>query len=77
MKGVDTDLQAYAAGILEGVLSKNVLGYAIKNTYAEYCVGFKNYCDKLNKYLADNLQYIKKRVERATPDDPYWQSVSF
>ncbi|KAE9551530.1 hypothetical protein FO519_005260 [Halicephalobus sp. NKZ332] len=75
MSGFDTDLQAYAAGVLEGVLSRKVLSYTIKNTFTDYCTGFKKFCDRLHKYLDENLKYIKSKVENAPKDDPYWQSI--
>jgi hypothetical protein len=73
--GFDTDLQAYAAGVLEGVLSRKVIDYALQNTFNDYCKGYQKYCARLNRYLNQNLLYIKKKIENAPKDDPYWQSI--
>uniref|UniRef100_A0A7E4VT70 Phospholipase B-like n=1 Tax=Panagrellus redivivus TaxID=6233 RepID=A0A7E4VT70_PANRE len=71
----DTDLQAYAAGVLEGALTKNVLSYHISNTVLDYCTGFKGYCKRLTKYLTEHLKYVKNKIDTAPRDDPYWQSI--
>jgi hypothetical protein len=74
-EGYDAELQAYAAGILEGTLTQQLIEYHIHNTINDYCKGFKGYCGRLNEYLRQNLKYIEERISRAPQDDPYWQSV--
>lgn len=74
-EGASADLQAYAAGLVEGRLSRTVLEYHLQNTYYDYCKGFSQYCARLNKYLAENLAYLRERVEAAPADDVYWQAV--
>uniref|UniRef100_A0A914EAF6 Phospholipase B-like n=1 Tax=Acrobeloides nanus TaxID=290746 RepID=A0A914EAF6_9BILA len=73
--GFDPELQAYAAGILEGVLSRQVLSFNIYNTQTGYCDGYKKYCKRLNAYLQQNLAWIRENIEKADPNDVYWQAV--
>ncbi|KAF7637821.1 Phospholipase B-like, partial [Meloidogyne graminicola] len=67
--------QAYAAGYIEGILTKRVLHLHIQNTVLDYCKGYQNYCKKLMPFLHDNMQYIKRKINSAANDDPYWQAV--
>uniref|UniRef100_A0A1I8A841 Phospholipase B-like n=2 Tax=Steinernema glaseri TaxID=37863 RepID=A0A1I8A841_9BILA len=72
----DPNLQAYAAGLLEGNLTHTVIDFFTANLINDYCTGFKGYCSRLHEYLNANLQWIKKQLETQSPDDPYWQAVN-
>ncbi|KAK0407484.1 hypothetical protein QR680_019219 [Steinernema hermaphroditum] len=72
----DPNLQAYAAGLLEGNLTHVVIDHFTANLVTDYCTGFKGYCQRLHKYVNTNLQWIKKQLESQSPDDPYWQAVN-
>ena len=71
----DADLQAYAAGFVEGILTQPLIQLHILNTQVDYCTGFQGYCDRLKQFLSQNMEYVKDRLERASPEDTYWQSV--
>ena len=53
-----------------------MLRNSLKNVLEDYCTGFQGYCTRLKAFIRDNIAYTKARLERAKPDDPYWQSVS-
>uniref|UniRef100_A0A915MFN3 Phospholipase B-like n=1 Tax=Meloidogyne javanica TaxID=6303 RepID=A0A915MFN3_MELJA len=71
----DPGFQAYAAGYIEGVLTQRVLHLHIQNTVKDYCKGYQNYCKKLMIFLNENMQYVKKKIDSAAKDNPYWQAV--
>nr|CAD2167430.1 unnamed protein product [Meloidogyne enterolobii] len=71
----DPGFQAYAAGYIEGVLTQRVLHLHIQNTVKDYCKGYQNYCKKLMIFLDENMQYVKRKIDTAAKDNPYWQAV--
>uniref|UniRef100_A0A914GPK4 Phospholipase B-like n=1 Tax=Globodera rostochiensis TaxID=31243 RepID=A0A914GPK4_GLORO len=71
----DPDMQAYAAGVLEGILTHRVLDLHLKNVIYDYCTDYQTYCNKLKAYLEQNLAYVQERLEKAPEDDAYWQGV--
>ncbi|TKR83222.1 hypothetical protein L596_016846 [Steinernema carpocapsae] len=72
----DANLQAYAAGLLEGNLTHTVTEFFLINMVNDYCTGFKGYCKRLNTYLKANLKWVEKQLATQSPDDPYWQAVN-
>lgn len=73
--GFDADMQAYSAGMIEGLLTKDVLAMHLENTINDYCNGYKGYCKRLNGYLKQKMGWIKGKIEAADKDDAYWQAV--
>uniref|UniRef100_A0A915E929 Phospholipase B-like n=1 Tax=Ditylenchus dipsaci TaxID=166011 RepID=A0A915E929_9BILA len=73
--GTDVELQAYSAGVLEGVLTRQILDFHLTNKVRSYCAGYETYCQKLKSYFEKNLLYVKEKIEKAAPDDIYWQAV--
>ncbi|KAL3084766.1 hypothetical protein niasHT_031657 [Heterodera trifolii] len=71
----DPDMQAYAAGVLEGILTQSVLKLHLMNVMDDYCTGYQTYCSKLKPYLKQNLDYVQQRLANSAADDPYWQGV--
>uniref|UniRef100_A0A0N4W2Y6 Phospholipase B-like n=1 Tax=Haemonchus placei TaxID=6290 RepID=A0A0N4W2Y6_HAEPC len=72
----DPQLQAYAAGYLEGVLSREVLHYHIQNTAEDYCTNFTQYCKRMNEFVGQNQDYIKQKLASTSRDDMYWSAVN-
>ncbi|OQR76026.1 putative phospholipase B 2-like [Tropilaelaps mercedesae] len=64
--------QAYAAGILEGYLTRHLIWMHYNNTMRDYCNGQKAYCAKLNKFLQDNLDYVYQNIKQQREEDAYW-----
>jgi hypothetical protein len=71
----DPDIQAYSAGVLEGILTKDVLALHLENTINDYCIGYKGYCKKLGGYLKQKMGWIQEQIENAPKEDVYWQAV--
>ncbi|KAK6637294.1 hypothetical protein RUM44_007708 [Polyplax serrata] len=66
-------VQAYAAGMLEGSLSWQLIYWQWKNTVQDICVNQKLFCNYIKTYLEENLKSIKNSYENR--DDPYWHQV--
>lgn len=51
---VEPEVQAYAAGYLEGVLSRTLINYYIHNMYEPYCRNHTQFCGRLDAFLGEN-----------------------
>ncbi|CAJ0578529.1 unnamed protein product, partial [Mesorhabditis spiculigera] len=74
--GYEYDVQAYAAGVAEGYLTKLQIYYHYRNTIEDLCTGYKNYCKTLYNYLTEHLDWIRKEVIAQPASDPYWRHVN-
>ncbi|XP_022694153.1 putative phospholipase B-like 2 isoform X1 [Varroa jacobsoni] len=64
--------QAYAAGILEGYLTRTLISMHYNNTMRDYCKGQTYYCIKLYVFLQKNLDYINRNIKQYREKEPYW-----
>ena len=69
-------LQAEAAGMAEGFITSDFISMSYQNTLSSYCVNEKEYCDKLNKFLTDNMNWINTQIKKF-PKSNYWHQVSY
>ncbi|VDN02331.1 unnamed protein product, partial [Thelazia callipaeda] len=69
----DEITQAFAAGLLEGILTRQLITYHFHNTVEGMCDGKHEYCVKLYKYLLKNLNWIKETVNQKPKTDVYWK----
>ncbi|GFU53295.1 putative phospholipase B-like 2 [Trichonephila clavipes] len=65
-------VQAYAAGLVEGFLTQDLLKKHWINMAADYCVDEKPYCQRLQKFLQQNLNFMNKNIEIKRNYDVYW-----
>ncbi|KAI6188670.1 putative phospholipase B-like 2 [Aphelenchoides besseyi] len=71
------EIQAYAAGVLEGSLSRLQIYYHFRNTIEGMCnptAEKREYCKRLYKYLKSNLDWIQSQV--VARNDDYWKMVN-
>ncbi|KAL8560033.1 hypothetical protein ACOMHN_041503 [Nucella lapillus] len=73
-------VQAYAAGVAEGQLTRNVTMMHWINTLAGYCpLPYSKFCSKLNGFLTQNLKWMKEKIQedkkRVDVQLPYWHQV--
>lgn len=66
--------QAYSAGYLEGLLTKDLIQQHWNNTVQGYCEKPTKFCKKLYNFLTDNLNWMLKNI-KDNPSDPYWQQI--
>lgn len=67
--------QAYAAGLLEGHLTRTLISLHYNNTMRDYCKDQRDYCVRLMKFLKKNLQFVEKNAKLHREQDPYWFQV--
>ena len=68
-------VQAYAAGLLEGSLTWQLIHHHWYNTIRPQCEEKPAECRKLTRYLRDNTSVIRKRAELLESTDPFWHMV--
>lgn len=71
------EIQAYSAGYLEGVITKQQIYYHYYNTIEEYCKGHESYCQRLFNYLNKNLNWISNQIKLTSNDNLYWRQVFY
>ena len=67
-------MQAVAAGMAEGFITADFIAMSYQNTMQGYCDNEKEYCDRLNQYLADNMDWVQSQIKK-NPYDSYWHQV--
>ncbi|CAK9823095.1 Putative phospholipase B-like lamina ancestor [Anthophora retusa] len=68
-------VQAYAAGLLEGSLTWQLIHHHWYNTIRPKCEEKPIECRKLTRYLRDNTAVIRERAELMESTDPFWHMV--
>ncbi|ELU15812.1 hypothetical protein CAPTEDRAFT_183314 [Capitella teleta] len=69
------NIQAYAAGFLEGHATRDLITMHWTNTMAGYCTyPLSQFCQKLQNYLDENFAWIEKQIASSS-SDPYWRHV--
>lgn len=68
-------VQAYAAGLLEGSLTWQLIHHHWYNTIRPQCEAKPAECQKLTRYLRDNTAVIRERAELMESTDPFWHMV--
>ncbi|MCP9259037.1 putative phospholipase B-like 2 [Dirofilaria immitis] len=63
---VDDITQAFAAGLLEGILTRQLITYHFRNTVEGMCDGEEEYCKRLFAYLSKNLNWIKHTMSHCS-----------
>ncbi|NP_001076460.1 putative phospholipase B-like 2 precursor [Danio rerio] len=75
--GYNDSLQAYAAGLVEGAATSQLLYKHWMNTLMGYCGPFSSdvgFCERLKDYISTNLQWMWQQMETHT-HSPYWHQV--
>ncbi|KYM97877.1 PREDICTED: putative phospholipase B-like lamina ancestor [Cyphomyrmex costatus] len=68
-------VQAYAAGLLEGSLTWQIIHHHWHNTVNVVCEKWAYECQKLMRFLHENTVIVRERAERLAPTDPFWHMV--
>uniref|UniRef100_A0A914UZU6 Phospholipase B-like n=1 Tax=Plectus sambesii TaxID=2011161 RepID=A0A914UZU6_9BILA len=67
--------QAYAAGVAEGQVTRELIYANLLNTVDGYCDGAKEFCQRLGVFLEKNFLWMAAQIF-THPNDPYWQHVN-
>ncbi|XP_011700719.1 PREDICTED: putative phospholipase B-like lamina ancestor [Wasmannia auropunctata] len=68
-------VQAYAAGLLEGSLTWQMIHHHWHNTVNVVCEKWADECQKLMQFLRENTVIVRERAERLAETDPFWHMV--
>ncbi|XP_063974272.1 putative phospholipase B-like lamina ancestor [Diachasmimorpha longicaudata] len=68
-------VQAYAAGLLEGSLTWQLIHHHWHNTIEAPCVGREEVCDKIRKGLKENAEATRLTANTLAAEDPFWHMV--
>ena len=71
----EDEVAAYAAGVLEGVLSRELVTNHYFNMFNGYCANNMEYCEKLNDYFKKQLQFMSTRSKEERYRSPFWNQV--
>lgn len=75
---ISDQVQAYAAGLAEGALTREMIAMYWHNTYKGYCKKpLTGFCKKLQHYFDDNLQWVGEQIHQHADSDPYWHQASY
>ncbi|KAF8778477.1 putative phospholipase B-like 2 like protein [Argiope bruennichi] len=75
-KSFPDPVQAYAAGLVEGFLTADLLEKHWYNVIADYCTNDEAFCHRLQDFLQKNLDFINKNIEAKRNYDSYWHHVA-
>ncbi|XP_069136385.1 putative phospholipase B-like 2 [Argopecten irradians] len=71
----DNEDQAYAAGLVEGFMTADLIKMQWHNTIEGYCEKpYTAYCTRLQDYLQQNLDWMNMMISKSKYD-PYWNMV--
>uniref|UniRef100_A0A914VBR3 Phospholipase B-like n=1 Tax=Plectus sambesii TaxID=2011161 RepID=A0A914VBR3_9BILA len=71
----EPEIQAYAAGVAEGILTRTLITYQWRNTREDYCVDFEGYCDRLHDFLQKNMKWLRSQLVSKPKSDLYWNQT--
>lgn len=67
--------QAFAAGLLEGTATRELISLHLINTVGDFCADDESaQCKKLTRFLTSNFRWMKSMIDQH-PEDPYWHHV--
>lgn len=70
------DVQAYAAGLLEGSLTWQLIHHHWYNTVRAACAPRAALCMKMRQYLQEKSNNARKKADTRRFEDPFWHMVS-
>ncbi|XP_013790770.1 putative phospholipase B-like 2 [Limulus polyphemus] len=71
----DDTMQVYAAGLVEGYLTRSLIKNHWRNTVADYCNGEIEYCYRLREFLQTNLNYMTDNISLYRTTRSYWHQA--
>lgn len=57
-------IQAYYAGLMEGVITRKLIRDHYHNTIGDYCQEKSTYCDRLKTFLEENVSYMNEKGKK-------------
>lgn len=73
MQKFPNEVQAYAAGIVEGYLTRELIDLTWQNTVKGYCEKpYNKFCTDLRDFLQKNMDWVSAQKDR---EEDYWGMV--
>jgi hypothetical protein len=69
-------MQAFAAGMAEGYLTRDLIYYYWKNMVETYCSNKAVLCKYINKYVSQNAKWLKTNIEQSKNSSSYWYQLN-
>ncbi|KAF8794204.1 putative phospholipase B-like 2 [Argiope bruennichi] len=69
-------VQAYAAGLVEGFLTADLLKKHWSNLASDYCLNEESYCQRLQSFLQKNLDFLNQNIKTKRKYHIYWHQVA-
>ncbi|KAL1468288.1 hypothetical protein MTO96_041587 [Rhipicephalus appendiculatus] len=73
---VDDHIQAYAAGVMEAHLTRQLMDNQWLNMFGGYCRGNRLYCRRLRRFFDANIRFSQVMQDLHRETDPYWRMAS-
>jgi len=68
--------QAYTAGLMEGLLTSDLIKMHAHNTLGDYCNRpYTEYCVRLRDFIETNFAWMQQQIDLHAKTDPYWHQV--
>ncbi|PAV60350.1 hypothetical protein WR25_07827 [Diploscapter pachys] len=74
-KSLDHLKQGYVAGYLEGKATRDLIALHIRNMLSDYCEGKMQYCQKLRRFIRENVRWMAIKIAEHKHDE-YWKQVA-
>lgn len=72
----DDLVQAYAAGLLEGWVTADLIDIYWLNMFKNFCYGQVDLCENINEYVQTNTNWVMSQIAEKNGSDAYWYQVS-
>lgn len=69
------EVQAYSAGVAEGILTHDLIYMHWFNTLGDFCNDKKDVCQRIDDFVQQNLEWVKGNVEKHANTVDYWHQV--
>ncbi|XP_071946459.1 putative phospholipase B-like 2 [Antedon mediterranea] len=70
----DDNVQAYAAGLVEGYITAGPIYMHWVNTMSSYCLEKTDYCNRLQTFINTNMEWLSDKIKN-NPDDAYFHQA--
>jgi len=70
------EIQAHAAGLAEGYLTRDLIWYFYKNVVEHYCDDKPVLCKYVKKYLQQNLDWTMQSAKKYKSSSEYWYQTN-
>lgn len=77
-EGFPDEVQAFAAGLVEGYITGEQIKMHWNNTIRGYCEPpLTDYCKRLQDFFQQNIDFMESKIYSKDPiDNQYWKHVS-